>query len=70
MEFPVSVKTRAGSEVTLIRYDKDNDRPWVGLIKVDLQDSSYYQPHTWLESGHYHSKETNRSLDLILSTAF
>ena len=65
-KFPITTRTRAGSEVTLVRYDKENDRPWVGRIKTELSDATYMQPYSWLPNGSYHSEETPRSLDIII----
>lgn len=41
------------------------DRPWVGLIEVDLVDAKFHQPLSWLPSGAYATPETERALDLI-----
>ena len=65
-KFPIITRTRAGSEVTLVRYDKDHDRPWVGLIKTELADATYNAAYTWLPNGSYHSETEKRSLDIVI----
>lgn len=65
MEFPFTAHTRAGSVVTITGYYTGYDRPWVGLIEVDLQDAKFHQPLSWLSTGAYATPETERALDLI-----
>lgn len=65
MRFPIVCHTRAGSEVNITGKYLGYDRPWVGFIKVDLEDAIITAPFTWLEGGHYLNKETERALDLI-----
>lgn len=65
MNLPFKAKTRAGTEVEIIAYDVGADRPWCGLLEVDLVDAKYRIPMSWLPNGHYIAEETQRSLDLV-----
>lgn len=65
MNFPILCHTRAGSEVNITGHYLGYDRPWVGFIKVDLEDAIITAPFTWLEGGAFVDTETLRALDLI-----
>ena len=67
--FPVTTKTRAGSDVILTGYYSGYTRPWVGfvVIKVDEEGELLHnQPCSWTEGGFYLSKTKQRSLDITL----
>lgn len=66
LKFPFKTKTRAGTEVELLCYDEGSDRPWCGLIVVDLEDVVYRNPMSWLPTGAYYSQTIPRSLDIEL----
>jgi hypothetical protein len=65
VKFPFNAHTRAGSVVTITGYYKGYDRPWVGIIDLDLVDAHINYPATWMEGGHYISNEIERAFDLI-----
>lgn len=66
MKFPFEATTRAGTTVTITGYYSGYDRPWCGLIDVELEDAKYKQSLTWNRDGTYARQEnTERALDLI-----
>lgn len=65
MKFPFEAHTRAGSKVTITGYYEGYDRPWVGIMDIDLVDAHINQPASWLKGGHYISHEVQRAFDLV-----